>query len=146
MAGLPSGYDNLVVPVAVFSDPEIAIAGRIEEKPGIKVTKFPLSALGIAIALDKTNGFVKVASDSQNIVKGIEIVGQSAATMISEAALAIEMGALLEDLALTIHPHPTLGEVVMEAAEATLGHAIHIIQKPLSRTETTNRPTTATRT
>ncbi len=125
VAGLPSGYDNVVVPAAVFSDPEIAIAGSIEEKLGIKVTRFPLSALGIAIALDKTNGFVKVASDSQNIVKGIEIVGQSAATMISEAALAIEMGATLEDIADTIHVHPTFSESIEEVTEGGLGRGLH---------------------
>jgi dihydrolipoamide dehydrogenase len=62
---------------------------------------------------------------------GVHIVGPEASNLISEAALAIEMGARLEDVALTIHPHPTLGETMMEAAEATLGHAIHIIQKPL---------------
>ncbi len=125
VAGLPSGYDNLVVPAAVFSDPEIAIAGSIEEKPGIKVTKFPLSALGIAIALDKTNGFVKVASDSKNIVKGIEIVGHSAATIISEAALAIEMGASLEDIADTIHVHPTFSESIEEVTEGGLDRGLH---------------------
>ena len=62
----------------------------------------------------------------------MHIVGPDASNLISEAALAIEMGARLEDIALTIHPHPTLGETMMEAAEAALGHAIHIIQKPLT--------------
>jgi dihydrolipoamide dehydrogenase len=66
------------------------------------------------------------------VVLGVHIVGPEASNLISEAALAVEMGARLEDIALTIHPHPTLGETMMEAAEATLGHAIHIIQKPLT--------------
>lgn len=118
-------YDNKVVPAVIFSDPEIAIAGTIEEKEGIKVTKFPLTALGRAIALDATNGFVKIAADSKGIVRGVEIVSDDANAMISEAALAIEMGATIEDIADTIHPHPTYSEGVQEAAEAALGRPIH---------------------
>ena len=72
-----------------------------------------------------------IADQKTHVLLGIHIVGPEASNLISEAALAIEMGARLEDVALTIHPHPTLGETMMEAAEATLGHAIHIIQKPL---------------
>ena len=80
----------------------------------------------------ETEGFVKIIADAKtHIVLGVHICGPEASNLISEAALAIEMGACLEDLALTIHPHPTLGETMMEAAEAALGHAIHIIQKPL---------------
>ncbi len=123
-SGLSVGYDNVVVPAVIFSDPEVAIAG-ILDGPGIETTKFPLSALGRAIALDTTNGFVKVAHDSRGVVRGIEIVSQDANSMISEAALAIEMGATLEDLADTIHPHPTYSEAVQEAAEAALGRPIH---------------------
>jgi dihydrolipoamide dehydrogenase len=118
-------YDNIVVPAVIFSDPEIAIAGTVEEKGGIKVTKFPLTALGRAIALDTTNGFVKIAADPDGIVKGVEIVGDDANAMISEAALAIEMGATVEDIADTIHPHPTYSEGIQEAAEAALGRPIH---------------------
>ena len=70
-----------------------------------------------------------IADAKTNVVLGVHIVGPEASNLISEAALAIEMGATLEDIALTIHPHPTLGETMMEAAEATLGHAIHIVQK-----------------
>lgn len=81
----------------------------------------------------ETEGFVKIVADADtHIVLGVHIVGPEASNLISEAALAIEMAARLEDIALTIHPHPTLGETMMEAAEATLGHAIHIIQKPLT--------------
>ncbi len=118
-------YDNRVVPAVIFSDPEIAIAGSIEEADGIKVTKFPLTAVGRAVALDTTNGFVKIAADSEGIVKGVEIVSDDANAMISEAALAIEMGATIEDIADTIHPHPTYSEGVQEAAEAALGRPIH---------------------
>jgi dihydrolipoamide dehydrogenase len=114
-----------VVPGVIFSDPEIAIAGSVEESDTIKVTKFPLTALGRSIALDTTNGFVKIAYDSTNTVKGVEIVSSEASSMISEAALAIEMYANLEDIASTIHPHPTYSEAVQEAAEAALGRPIH---------------------
>ncbi|MDE1849960.1 MAG: dihydrolipoyl dehydrogenase [Candidatus Micrarchaeota archaeon] len=123
-AGKKSGYDNTVVPAVIFSDPEIAIAGKIEGE-GISVKKFPLSALGRAIALNKTAGFVKIAYDSNNIVKGVEIVSDDANAMIAEAVVAIEMGATLEDIADSIHPHPTFSEAVQEAAEAALGRSIH---------------------
>ena len=124
-AGQNSSYDNIVVPAVIFSDPEIAIAGTIEESDSVKVTKFPLTALGRSVALDTTNGFVKIAYDNENTVKGVEIVSDEASSMISEAALAIEMGANLEDIADTIHPHPTYSEAVQEAAEAALGRPIH---------------------
>jgi dihydrolipoamide dehydrogenase len=99
----------------------------------LKIGKFPFGANGRAVSMMETEGFVKIIADAKtHIVLGVHIVGPEASNLISEAALAIEMGARLEDLALTIHPHPTLGETMMEAAEATLGHAIHIIQKPLT--------------
>jgi dihydrolipoamide dehydrogenase len=120
-----SSYDNVVVPAVVFSDPEIAVAGDISEREGIKVAKFPLTALGRAIALDTTDGFVKIAYDKNGTVKGVEIVSDEADAMIAEAALAIEMGANLEDIADTIHPHPTYSEAVREAAELALGRSIH---------------------
>ena len=124
-SGQNSSYDNLVVPAVIFSDPEVAVAGSVEESEGIRVTKFPLTALGRSVALDTTNGFVKIAYDEENVIRGIEIVSDEASSMISEAALAIEMGALLEDIADTIHPHPTYSEAVQEAAEAALGRPIH---------------------
>ncbi|MDE1833479.1 MAG: dihydrolipoyl dehydrogenase [Candidatus Micrarchaeota archaeon] len=124
-SGMNSTYDNLVVPAVIFSDPEIAIAGSVEESDGVKVTKFPLTALGRSVALNTTNGFVKIAYDDSGIVQGVEIVSDEASSMISEAALAIEMGATLEDIADTIHPHPTYSEAVQEAAEAALGRGIH---------------------
>ena len=124
-SGANTSYDNMVVPAVMFSDPEIAVAGSVEEANGIRVTKFPMTAIGRAIALDDTRGFVKIAYDSDNIVKGVEIVSADASSMISEAALAIEMGATLEDIADTIHPHPTYSEALQEAAEAALGRPIH---------------------
>jgi dihydrolipoamide dehydrogenase len=123
-AGQNSGYDNTVVPAVIFSDPEISIAGTLEGE-GIKVTKFPLTALGRAIALNRTNGFVKISYDGDNVVKGVEIVSDDASDIIGEAVVAIEMGATLEDIADSIHPHPTYSEALQEAAEAALGRSIH---------------------
>ncbi len=124
-SGTNTSYDNTVVPAVIFSDPEVAIAGSVEETERIKVTKFPMTAIGRAIALNTTKGFAKIAYDENSIVKGIEIVSEDASAMISEAALAIEMGATLEDIADTIHPHPTYSEAVQETAEAALGRPIH---------------------
>ena len=123
-AGKNAAYDNIVVPAVIFSDPEIAIAGTIEGE-GLKVTKFPLTALGRAIALDATSGFVKIAADSDNVVRGVEVVSDDAGDIIGEAVVAIEMGATLEDIADSIHPHPTYSEALKEAAEAALGRSIH---------------------
>jgi dihydrolipoamide dehydrogenase len=123
-SGLNSSYDNIVVPAVVFSDPEVALAGTLEGE-GIKVTKFPLTASGRAIALDSTNGFVKIAYDESNLVKGVEIVSDDANDIIGEAVVAIEMGATLEDIADSIHPHPTYSEALQEAAEAALGRPMN---------------------
>lgn len=132
-------YDAKTVPAVVFTDPEIAAAGMTEAEArakgfnDLKIAKFPFGANGRAVSMMETEGFVKMIADAKtNVVLGIHIVGPEASNLISEAVLAIEMGARLEDIALSIHPHPTLGETMMEAAEATLGHAIHIIQKPLT--------------
>lgn len=134
-------YDAKTVPSVVFTDPEIAGAGLLESEARAKgydviVGKFPFGANGRAVSMMETDGFVKMVADkNSHVLLGVQIVGPEASNLISEAALAIEMGARLEDLALTIHPHPTLGETMMEAAEATLGHAIHIIQKSLTKSE-----------
>lgn len=131
-------YDAKTVPAVIFTDPEIASAGMTEEEckaagyKDLKIGKFPFGANGKAVSLMETDGFVKYIADAKtDIVLGVHIVGPEASNLISEAVLAIEMGATLEDIALSIHPHPTLGETMMESAEAALGHAIHIIQKPL---------------
>lgn len=139
LAGSNRAYDVKTVPAVVFTDPEIASAGLLESEAKAKgydllVSKFPFGANGRAVSMIETEGFVKMIADSKtHLLLGVHIVGPEASNLISEAALAIEMGARLEDVALTIHPHPTLGETMMEAAEATLGHAIHIIQKPLTK-------------
>lgn len=132
IAGHNTVDDARTIPNVVFTEPEIASAGLGEQEAkdagyDLKVGKFPFSASGRAMAIDETNGFVKVLTDKKdNRVLGIHIVGPEASDLISEAALAIEMGAFAEDIALTIHPHPTLGEAVMEAAKHALGEAIHI--------------------
>jgi dihydrolipoamide dehydrogenase len=139
ISGANRVYDAKTVPAVVFTDPEIASAGWTEAEAkakgynDLKIGKFPFAANGRAVSMRQTEGFVKMIADAKtNVLLGIHIVGPEASNLISEAALAIEMGARVEDVALTIHPHPTLGETMMEAAEATLGHAIHIIQKPLT--------------
>ncbi|KYG67342.1 dihydrolipoyl dehydrogenase [Bdellovibrio bacteriovorus] len=133
-------YDAKTVPAVVFTDPEIASAGMTEAEAKAKgfndllIGKFPFGANGRAVSMMETEGFVKMIADKKtHVLLGVHIVGPEASNLISEAVLAIEMGARMEDLALSIHPHPTLGEAMMEGAEATLGHAIHIIQKPLHK-------------
>ena len=138
IAGQNRVYDAKTVPSVIFVEPEIAAAGWTEDEckqnghSDLKIGKFPFAANGRAVSLMETDGFVKIIADAKtHVVLGVHIVGPEASNLISEAVLAIEMGARLEDIALSIHPHPSLGETMMEAAEATLGHAIHIIQKPL---------------
>jgi len=132
VCGLKSEFDNKVIPFVVFNDPEIASVGLTEDdakKAGydIIVGRFPFSALGRAMTLNQTDGFVKFVSEKKTgFVLGVHAVGPNASDIISEAALAIEMNATVEDIAATIHPHPTLPESLMEAAEVTLGKSIHI--------------------
>jgi len=135
IAGKAAEMDATVIPAVVFTDPEIASAGLTAEdaeKQGhkIKIGKFPFSALGRAIANYDTDGFAKVIVDiDSGEVLGIHVVGQGAGDIISEAALAIEMGALASDVGMTIHPHPTLPEAIMEAAKAAQGEAVHILNR-----------------
>jgi dihydrolipoamide dehydrogenase len=131
IAGSPSAFDNRAIPLAVFSDPEIATVGLDEEsarKSGfeIKTGKFPFHASGSALAMNRTEGFVKVVAKTDGEILGIHIVGANASMLISEASHSIEMAAFLEDLAGTIHPHPTLPEALAEAAETALGKVIHL--------------------
>ena len=131
IAGLPSAADWKVIPDAVFCDPEVASAGMTEARAveaGYKVKKsrFQFAALGRALSTGDPEGFVKVVSTEEGgVVLGVQIVGPEASNLISEAALAIEMGATVEDIAMTIHPHPTLPEALMEAAESASGRPIH---------------------
>jgi dihydrolipoamide dehydrogenase len=135
IAGRPAEMDVRCIPAVIFSDPEVATAGlNVDEAKQrgreVKVGKFPFAALGRAIANADTDGFVKVVIDAgSKEVLGIQAVGNGASDIIAEAALAIEMGALAEDISLTIHAHPTLPEAIMEAAKAALGEAIHILNR-----------------
>jgi dihydrolipoamide dehydrogenase len=131
IAGMPSAADWKVIPDAIFCDPEVASAGLTEAKAieaGYKVkrSRFQFAALGRALTAGEPEGFAKIISNQQDgLVLGVQIVGPEASDLISEAALAIEMGATVEDIALTIHPHPTFPEAIMEAAESAAGRPIH---------------------
>jgi dihydrolipoamide dehydrogenase len=134
IAGHRRQYDAKTVPAVVFTDPEIAVAGLDEAaaraRGDIKVGKVPYAAIGRALTTGDTEGFFKVILDANTReVLGVTICGQHASDLISEAALAVEMAAEGLDLGLTIHPHPTLGEGIMEAAKAALGEAIHILNR-----------------
>jgi dihydrolipoamide dehydrogenase len=130
--GKPSVFEPRAIPAVVFTDPEIAWAGLTEadaEKQGrkVEVAKFPWPASGRAIAIDRVDGMTKLIIDPETErILGVGIVGVGAGELISEGTLAIEMGARAADLKLTIHPHPTLSETVMEAADVFFGESAHV--------------------
>ena len=132
IGGQPAMCDFLAMPLGIFSSPEIAMVGLMEAEAkqaghDVKVGSFPFAALGRAMAQESTAGLVKVIGDAKTgQLLGVGIVGPRANDLIAEAALAIEMGAQVEDIALTVHTHPTFAEGMMEAAEDFLGHAIHV--------------------
>jgi dihydrolipoamide dehydrogenase len=132
IAGQKSAFDNRAVPAVVFTDPEIAWVGLTEreaqeQKIPVTVGRFPLRALGRARTLGRTEGLTKVLSHPvSGLVLGVGMVGPQASELIAEATLALEMGATVEDLMVTIHPHPTLSESIMEAAEVAAGAPIHV--------------------
>jgi dihydrolipoamide dehydrogenase len=134
-AGQASAADWKALPNAIFTDPEVATVGMDEAQATakgheVRVGKVPFAAMGRALAAGETEGFVKVVMDAKSErLLGVQIVGPDASDLISEMALAIEMGATVHDVALTIHPHPTLPEAIMEAAEAALGKAIHVVNR-----------------
>jgi len=135
IAGHKAEKDWVSMPGAVFTDPEVATVGLGEAEARAKgidilVGKMPFAASGRAMAVRDTDGFVKVVADKKtHQILGWGIVGPSATDLISEATLSLEMAAVLEDVALTIHPHPTLGEAMMIAAQHALGHAIDILNR-----------------
>jgi dihydrolipoamide dehydrogenase len=134
IAGMKTTYDVKAMPAVIFTDPEISSVGITETEAKskniqVKIGLFPYAANGRALSVQEPDGFVKVISDAvKGTLLGVHIVGAEASNLIAEATLAIEMGAHVEDLALTVHAHPTLPETMMEAAEAALGHAIHIFK------------------
>ncbi|MGE8206747.1 dihydrolipoyl dehydrogenase [Heyndrickxia sp. NPDC080065] len=134
IAGHPSEIDYLGIPAVVFSEPELATVGFNEKQAkeeGIEVVaaKFPFAANGRALALNNTDGFLKLVTRKEDgLVIGGQIAGANASDMIAEIGLAIEAGMTAEDIAMTIHAHPTLGEITMEAAEVALGTPIHIVK------------------
>jgi dihydrolipoamide dehydrogenase len=134
IAGESSLFDS-VIPAVVFTDPEIAWCGLTEteaKEKGVKyqVAKFPWSASGRALSFDHTDGLTKIIADPDtDRVLGVGITGVGAGELIAEAVLAMEMGATVEDIALTVHPHPTLSETLMECADAYYGHATHTFTK-----------------
>ena len=134
IAGKPSAFDVQAIPAVVYTNPQLAWCGLTEEearKQGrrVKVTRFSWSASGRAVSMGVgARGLTKIVGDAESgRLLGMGIVGREAGEMISEGVLAIEMGALAEDVALTMHPHPTLSESEEEAAEAFLGTATHIM-------------------
>jgi dihydrolipoyl dehydrogenase len=132
IAGHKVAFEPNAIPAVIFTDPEIAWAGLTEtqaqkENREIKVAKFPWGASGRAMTLDRTEGMTKLIIDPKSErVLGVGIVGAGAGELIAEGVLAIEMGALAKDIALTIHPHPTLSETVMESAEVFFGTSTHV--------------------
>ncbi|WP_050614636.1 dihydrolipoyl dehydrogenase [Bacillus testis] len=134
IAGHSSEIDYLAIPAVVFSEPELASVGYTEQQAkeeGLDIVagKFPFAANGRALSLNETDGFMKLVTRKEDgLVIGAQIAGAGASDMIAELGLAIEAGMTAEDIAMTIHAHPTLGEITMEAAEVALGAPIHIVK------------------
>ncbi len=133
--GENSVFEHVVIPAVVFTDPELAWCGLTESEAkerGVKyeVAKFPWAASGRAMSFDRTDGLTKMLIDPESDrVLGVGICGAGAGELIAEAVLALEMGATAEDIALSVHPHPTLSETLMECADVFYGHATHTISK-----------------
>jgi dihydrolipoamide dehydrogenase len=135
IAGHPAAFDARAIPAVVFTDPEIATVGLSAKDAkdvghAIKVGKFAFAANGRALSMNESDGFVRVIADAvTGILLGFEAVGPEVSNLVAEVALAIEMGAQASDLGQTIHAHPTLAEAVMEAANAALGQAVHVLNR-----------------
>jgi dihydrolipoamide dehydrogenase len=131
IAGETSEWDGIIVPAVVFTDPEVAWCGLTETEAKAKgrtveVVKFPWGASGRALTFDRTDGLTKLIIDPESErILGVGIVGHNAGELIAEGVLAVEMGATVRDLAEVVHPHPTLSETMMEAADMFFGHSTH---------------------
>ena len=134
-AGKPSVQDAVAIPGVVYTSPEIAWVGPTQkelEAQGfkLKIGRFPLAALGRALTLGSSEGLIKMIADEEtDLVLAVHAFGPNASDIIGEACLALEMAATVDDIALTVHPHPTLSELMLEAAEATHKHSIHIMNR-----------------
>jgi dihydrolipoamide dehydrogenase len=130
---LSSAYDPVAVPNCVYTDPEVATIGLSEEEAKaagyeLRIGKFPLVASGRARTMNESDGMIKLVGDAKtDLLLGMHIIAPQAESLIGEGVIALEMGATLEDIGLSIHPHPTLTESIMDAAEASHGKAIHIL-------------------
>ena len=135
IAGHPAAFDSAGIPAVIYTDPEVAWVGLGEKQArerghAVVTGTFPFAASGRAMSLGATEGFVKAIGDADTKqLLGIVAVGRGVSEFIGEATLALEMGAYLEDVGLTIHPHPTMSEALQEAVEAALGKAVHMLNK-----------------
>jgi dihydrolipoamide dehydrogenase len=132
IAGHDEKMDYKAVPAATFTHPEVASVGLTEQKAreaghDVVVGKFPFAALGRAQTYGNTDGLMKIVSDKKyGEILGVHVIGPSASDLIPEGVLAIQLEATLEDIANTIHAHPTLGEASMEASMVALGMPLHV--------------------
>ena len=135
IAGAKTRYDPMAVPAVIFTDPEIAWCGITESEASdagmeTEVSRFPWAASGRALTLNRTDGLTKIVAERESSrIVGVGIAGPGAGELVSEAVLAMEMGASAEDVAFSIHPHPTLAETLMEAAEGIRGTGTHVVGK-----------------
>jgi dihydrolipoamide dehydrogenase len=132
IAGHNVMFEPQAIPAVVFTDPEVAWCGLTEAEAkqqgrDVEIAKFPWAALGRAIAIDRPDGVTKlIVERGTERILGVGIVGSGAGELIAEGVLAVEMAALATDLRLSIHPHPTLSETLMEAAEVFFGQSTHV--------------------
>ncbi|RPH88939.1 MAG: dihydrolipoyl dehydrogenase, partial [Calditrichaeota bacterium] len=132
IAGGKSTFEPAAIPAVVFTDPELAWAGLTEQEAkdkgiNVEILRFPWAASGRALTMDRTDGLTKLLVEPEGgRILGIGLVGAGAGELVSEGTLAIEMAANAMDIKLTIHPHPTLSETVMESAEMLFGTCTHV--------------------
>jgi dihydrolipoamide dehydrogenase len=137
-----AAFDPVAIPNCIYTDPEVATVGLSEEEAkakgyDVRIGKFPLAASGRARTMNESDGLLKLVGDAKtDALLGMHVVAPQAESLIGEGVIALEMGATLEDIGLSVHPHPTLTEGIMDAAEAAHGKAIHIVNpKPKAPAE-----------